>query len=145
MVYLLVMLLFYCCTSGIKNNKFRKYRGMITKGLVWNSVLSFLTESYMLLSISSVVNFTALHFEDLGTAVSSNMTVLTMLMLIGFPIFSFVFMILKRKKLVLPKTIERFGVLYENLKTRRINKWIMFEPTFALYRMLLLTFVLINL
>ena len=56
MAYLVIMLIFYAVTPNNSETKFGRCRAKLTKGLVWNSVLSFMLESYMLLSISAVVN-----------------------------------------------------------------------------------------
>jgi hypothetical protein len=137
------MLLFYACTYGVSNPKFKRCRATVTRGLIWNTVLSFVIESYMLLSISSVANLTALKFVDLGTAVSSNMSIAVLLLLIGFPLFTLSFLIRNKKKLNSEKYRSKYGVLYETLNVRRSTNWTMCEPVLSFYRMLFLTLVLI--
>jgi hypothetical protein len=143
--YLIIMLLFYACTSGKGTSRFVRCRNQVTKGLVWNSVLSFVSESYMLLSISSVVNTTKFQFEDLGTALSSNFTAVVLILLVVFPVFTLLFMYMKRRKLNKETFKSKYGAIYESLKTTRNKTSSFYEPLISMYRMLALTFVLIYL
>jgi hypothetical protein len=143
MSYLAIMLMFYACTPSKGNSSFVRCRNRVTRGLVWNSVFSFMLESYMLLSISAVVNFIQFKFEDLGTALSSNLTALVVVLLVSFPIFTLAFLCLKKRKLDRVDYKEKYGALYETLRTTRMRKSTMFEPMLSMYRMLLLTFTLI--
>ena len=56
LVYLVALLIFYACTQKVTNQRFKRIRNFMTKGLIWNTILSFLTESYVLLAISSITN-----------------------------------------------------------------------------------------
>lgn len=91
-VYLVLMLFFYVVTMCVKNEKFNRFRNWLTKGLLWNSIISFIVESYMLISISSVTNFKKLEFKSVGTYVSSNLAMIGFVILVGYPLWSLFFM-----------------------------------------------------
>jgi len=91
-VYFVLMLFFYVVTMCVKNEKFNRFRNWLTKGLLWNSIISFIVESYMLISISSVTNFKKLEFKSVGTYVSSNLAMIGFVILVGYPLWSLFFM-----------------------------------------------------
>lgn len=101
MVYFITMLFFYAGTVCVKNEKFNRVRNWLTKDLLWNSIISFIIESYMIVCISSITNFKKFEFNSLGTVVSSNLAMIGLIILIIYPLWSLVFM---RKKAHLLQT-----------------------------------------
>jgi len=97
MIYLLALLIFYKCTKKVENQYFRRVREYLTNGLIWNTVLSFLMESYLLLAISSITNLRIFKIASAGTGLSLIFAILGSLPLIGFPIFVLCFLKKKSK------------------------------------------------
>ena len=92
MFYYITMLLFYAGTMCVKNEKFNRVRNWLTKDLLWNSILSFIIESYMIVCISSITNFKKFEFTSFGTVFSSNLTMIFFMILIAYPLWSLIFM-----------------------------------------------------
>jgi len=143
MVYLIALLIFYAATLSVKNERFLRLRTFLTKGLIWNTIISFLTETYILIAISSITNFHIFKFTSLGNVLSLNFAMVGTMVLIGFPIFVLVFLQRKGNKLHLPKYRERYGKLYEELNYKREGKKALLEPFFSLVRILMLTLTLV--
>lgn len=143
MGYLIILLIFYACTWMFTNKKFMHYRGILVDGLIWNKVISFINEGYMLLSISCVTNFLVFRFDSLGTIVSSNITVIAVFVLVGFPIYSYTFLLKNRAKLHTKKFKEKYEALYEGLNYKRGHYLVLAEPAFSFVRILIFTSSLI--
>jgi magnesium-transporting ATPase (P-type) len=140
---LVFLLIFHVTTSGVKNEKFVRFRAIVTKGLIWNNLLTFFTESYMLMSISTVTNYTEFYFNSLGTIVSSNLCMLGTVIIFGFPLWLLIFLNAKKDKLHLKKYRDKYGEVYEHLAYRREGPKALLEPGLSLVRVLILTFTLI--
>lgn len=100
-------------------------------------------ESYMIVAISSVTNLKSLEFTSLGTFLSSNFALIGIVELVGFPLWSLIFMKTRNYKLHTGKMIERYGSVYQGLNIKRRGIHAMTEPIINMYRMLGLTFALI--
>jgi hypothetical protein len=97
----------------------------------------------MLLAISCITNFLKFRFDSIGTVVSSNTTIIAVFVLIGFPIFSFAFLLKKRAKLHTKKFKDRYEALYEGLNYKRGHAIVLAEPAISFVRILILTSSLI--
>jgi hypothetical protein len=120
-------------------------RNYLTNGLIWNSILSFLTESYMLMAISTITNLRDCRYNSFGTFLSSNLAFIGLIVLIGLPIFVLFFLLKKSKQLRLRRYKNKFGTLYAELNYNYIwkDKVVLLEPFFNLMRVLLLTLSLL--
>ena len=141
--YLIILLIFYVCTWMCKNERFMHYRGILVEGLIWGKVISFVNEGYMLLSISCITNFLVFKFDSLGTVISSNTTVIAVFVLVGFPIFSYTFLLKHRAKLHTKKFKSKYEALYEGLNYKRGHYLVLAEPAISFARILILTSSLI--
>lgn len=100
MVYFVLLLIFYAATVNVTNPRFVKIRAKLTTGLIWNNVICFLTESFMVLALCTTMNLAnSFHFKSVGTVISSNLTMLGFLLCVGFPVFAAVFLWKKRDRL----------------------------------------------
>ena len=71
LAYLIVLLLLTVATGKIKNERFAKLREYVAKNIMWGWMLGFITESFLVISISCFANFTNFTFESTGKIVSS--------------------------------------------------------------------------
>ena len=143
LVYLIVLIIFYACTWMIKHKKFMHYRNKIVDGLFWNSVISFITEAYMQLTVSCIINLLSLSFTSYGTVISSLSSLLALIVCLGFPIFSFCFLSRNRDKLRESQFKEKFESLYEGLNHKHGHYIVLAEPFFGCARVLILISALI--
>jgi hypothetical protein len=101
LVYLLALLVFYYLTRKIQNLRLLRIRHYLTDGLIWNTILSFMIESYLLVVVSTVTNFRIFKFTSAGASFSLIFSMLGSVMLIVFPIFVLCFLQKKSKLLLL--------------------------------------------
>ena len=66
MIVYLVLFLFIGVTKKIENERIKKLRNYLVSKLMWKETLSFIMESYMLLAISVLTNFTYYDFKTFG-------------------------------------------------------------------------------
>lgn len=97
MIYLLALLILHAATKRIKNQRFIRMRNYLTNGLIWNSILSFLTESYMLMAISTITNLRNFKFTSFGAGLSAILALIGSFVLIGLPIFVLCFLLNRSK------------------------------------------------
>lgn len=112
MIYLVILLIFYLCTKNVKNQKLKRFRDYFTNGLIWNKILSFVKETFLLLTISSVTNLRLFKFTSPGTSLSLILAILGSMTIISLPIFVLYFLQKNSKQLHLISYREKFGVLY---------------------------------
>jgi hypothetical protein len=112
MIYLVILLIFYLCTKNVKNQKLKRFRDYFTNGLIWNKILSFVKETFLLLAISSVTNLRLFKFTSTGTSLSLILAILGSMTIISLPIFVLYFLQKNSKQLHLKSYREKFGVLY---------------------------------
>jgi len=112
MFYKIGLLIFYAATKNCKSERFMKIRNLLTKDLIWNSIIGFVNESYFLMTISTITNLYFFKFNSLGTVVSSNLTMVSCFVLVGFPSFILYFMVAKKDKLLLRHYRETYGELF---------------------------------
>ena len=143
MIYLVALVICYACTQRIKNHRFLRIRNYLTQGLFWNTILSFFTESYLLMAISSITNLRIFKHTSVGTVLSGNLAIIGAFVLIGLPIFVLFFLQTKSKKLYLANYRNKYGTIYEELSYKREGKAALMEPFISLMRVLLLTLSLL--
>lgn len=138
MAYLIFLLILYACTWFIMNEKFMHYRNKIVDGLFWNKLISFVTEAYMQLTISCLINFLSFKFTSVGTAISSSAAVVAFIVCLGFPVFSYCFLYRNRQNLETCEFKEKFESLYEGLNYKLGHFIVLAEPAFGFARVLFL-------
>lgn len=143
LVYLLALLFFYYLTRKIQNPRLLRIRHYLTDGLIWNTILSFMMESYLLVVVSTVTNFRIFKFTSAGASFSLIFSMLGSVMLIVFPIFVLCFLQKKSKLLHLASYRQKYGTLYEILSLKKEGNKTLLEPFFTLMRILLLILSLI--
>ena len=82
---------------------------------MWNGLISFVDESFLLMSISFFASFTQFTFNNYGSIVSVNFSCFAALTMISYPIWITVFLCKKKKKLSKKKFTEKYESAYENL------------------------------
>ena len=143
LIYLLALLVFFYFSNNWKNQRLLRIRDFFTNGLIWNTVLSFLTESYMLIVISTIINLRNFKFTSPGTGFSLILAMLSVILIIGFPIFVLSFLLKNNRKLNWKNYRDKFGTLYECLNHKREGKKTLLEPFFTFMRILLLILALL--
>jgi hypothetical protein len=128
---------------NVKNKKLKDLRSKLTDGIFWNEIIQFITETYMILSISTFTNLFVFHFNSFGTTASSNMTMIALPILLIMPIFALTFLLRKRTKLAKPSVRSRFLALYETLAYKREGVAVLFEPFVFYTRILMLAAALL--
>ena len=122
--------------------KVEKLKEKIFKGLLWNSFISFVDESFLLMAISffaSIPNFT---FNTYGKIVSANFSFVAALTMISYPIWVTIFLHENRDELGDEKFKEKYESAYENLDYKK-SKYSLFEPLIVCFRIITFTASLI--
>ena len=138
MLYLLILLMLTGITSGIENERFVKFRTYIKERLAWGWILSFFSESFLVISISTFSNFNRFQFHGKGESLSGVLAVLFgVLVLVGYPLFQLLFLRRNKHRLNEPEFCRKYSTIWDGLKIKQDN-WIMIEPFFTSMRILIL-------
>lgn len=143
LIYLFALLVFYHFSKNWQNQRLLRVRDFFTDGLIWNTILSFLSESYLLVVISTITNLRIFKFTSAGTGFSLILAILAVISTIGFPIFVLCFLLKNSRKLNWKNYRDKFGTLYECLNLKREGKKTLLEPFFTFMRILLLILTLL--
>lgn len=121
MLYIGIKLLLSAATSRvtIKNEKVAKVRGWLEKDLYWSQVLQFVTESYIILCVSCIANFTNMTWSHAGHVINSIFSILSMAAIIFYTAFSYLKVKQNRSRLKLKVFKDKYGYLYEGLRINR--------------------------
>ena len=101
MFYLIILLGLKAITVIYPCNSLKTYQEKIFKGLIWNAVFEFIQDCYLVMAVSCFANLTNFTFESFGKSVSAILTILAIVILIGYPIFSLIFLVKFEKQLKL--------------------------------------------
>ena len=118
MVYIGLKLFFTWATRKAKHEKVVKVRDWLATDLYWGNVLSFMEESYIIMCVSCVANFTRLRFNHAGVAINSILATLAMAALVVYTIFSYFWLRRNHGLLKLKSFKEKYGYLYESLNIK---------------------------
>lgn len=100
----------------------------------------------MVMAVCTVINLSnTFLFTSFGTFLSSNLTMIGVLLILGFPLFALIFLLKYNHRLDETKYKDKYGELYEPLRIKRGGKAVLIEPFIALMRIIALsmTFVLL--
>ncbi len=111
---------------------------------MWNQTLSFMSESYMLLAISCLTNFSYFKFTTFGEIFSGIFAQLGTIVLVLFPALLLRFMHNERHKMKDKEFRESLSPIYENLSPKGDNATVL-EPFISMVRVLIFTSMLIYL
>lgn len=142
-VYFIVLYAFYAVTTKCEDGRFMRFRNRVVDGLFWNALLTFLTEVYIIFSISTISNFFFFKFDSYGPWISTNLTIVASVVLFGFPIAMLIYMLARTDKLSNPKIKNKYGAIYEGLAYKREGRKALLEPFFFCLRVQLLIFALL--
>jgi len=146
MIYFALMLIFYAATLCLTNPKIVKCRNKMMNGLVWNQVICFITESFMVMAVCTVTNLSqSFIFTSFGTFLNSNLTMIGVIIILGFPLFALMFLLKYHSRLSEKLFKDKYGELYKSIRTKQEGKAVLFEPFIASMRILVLsvTFVML--
>jgi hypothetical protein len=119
------------CTKNLKNEKIKKIREYAYSNFIWNGVLSFINESFLLTAVSCFANFTDLKWGNPGEKFASIICIaVAFFMLMLYPACSLRFFIKNKKSLNYKALKDRFGILYENLDHKKGGATL-YEPFFS--------------
>lgn len=121
MLYIGLKLLLTAATSrvSIKNERVARVRAWLEKDLYWSQVLQFVTESYIILCVCCIANFTNLTWSHAGHVINSVFAILSMAALIFYTAFSYLKVKQNHSRLRLKAFKDKFGYLYEGLRINR--------------------------
>jgi hypothetical protein len=143
--YLLLAYLLHFITLKVTNRRFVNLRNKLTGNLFWKDPIQFLTEAYMLLTISTFTNFFVIHLSTLGDIISGFMTFAAFFIVVGLPILVAYVLIKNQEKLATPDFMHKWGYLYESLNLKRHDGLVLLEPVLFYCRILVLSTVLLYL
>jgi len=126
MVYIGFKLCFTRATRNAKHERVVKVRDWLATDLYWGTVLSFMEESYIIISVSCVANFTRLHFNHAGLAINSILAILAMAALVVYTFFSYFWLKRNHGSLKLKSFKDKYGYLYESLHIK--DTYSLMEP-----------------
>jgi hypothetical protein len=86
--YYIMAYLFHLVTLKVTNTKVVSIKNKVTGHLFWNEPIQFLTETYMIITISTFANFHVFHFTTVGDFVSSNLTMISFLVITALPLIA---------------------------------------------------------
>ena len=113
--------------------------------MIWDATISFFNESYIIFAISSFVNLTppfCWNNKGKGQIASLILATLSLLIVLGYPIYVLVFFMKKFKRLPEKEFREKFGSMYLHLRFKEsIIK--LLEPFYSTIRRLILAATLV--
>lgn len=114
----------------------------LNKNIYWNSLITLMNETYMILVIGVFLNLRIIDFETSGTKGMSAVTILFLMFMIVAPIL-FLFQLFKNyRKLHQSHWVTGYGSLTDKLNLKK-GRYVLLEPTFFLLRRLLLGYVVV--
>jgi hypothetical protein len=92
----------------------------IHRKIFFNVMLRSLLTSFLTLSISCLLSIDNLQFKTVGDIFSSIIAIISLLMIVAYPIFCFIFLKKNFQKLSNDDFKQRFNSIYHNLNTAKI-------------------------
>ena len=124
------------------SNKTRAVYHVLRKKLFFNSIISLFLESYSLISVCCLINFSFISFETYGIAFHSITCILFFTCMILMPILLVKHLLRFFERLDDKMMINRYGNLYDELDLR-VGKIALVQPFFFLLRRLMLAFAIV--
>jgi hypothetical protein len=118
-VYLILLFFLLPCAKRVTKPILKKVIGYFFDGLCWNAAITFVSESFLVLSISCYTNYLRLDWKRPGLTTSSVLALLSALVLIFYPVFSFIFLHRNKHRLHEKTTKDTYGSLYSHLKFKK--------------------------
>jgi hypothetical protein len=140
---LLILLLLYVATMRVKNERVLKWRGWLTKGLVWNHMFMFFTELYFVFCVSTLTNLVTFRFDTYGMSLNTNLALLMVPVLLGILVFVAVFLPRNTDSFRLSSFFDTYGYLYETLDIKRGGRHVLLDPLWYYLRVITLTLALL--
>jgi hypothetical protein len=141
--YFIAAYLFHLVTLKATNRKVLDIRSKVTGHLFWNEPIQFLTETYMILTISTFTNFFVFKFDSFGKVISSSMTVIAFIVMIGLPIIATAVLLKNKENLRKEDFFHKWRYLYETLNFKRRGVAVLYEPLLFYSRILILAAALL--
>lgn len=98
---------------------FQKLTEYLANRLMYNSVIRMFLEGYFLMSISAIYQVSNTDFDSNEGIVNFTIAVLTLIVLVGFPILSIKCLLKNKSELEKTAMINKFGSLYQNIDPTR--------------------------
>jgi hypothetical protein len=138
MLYFIILFIFYAVTKNSKHPQVLKIKTKLTNGLFWSEPIQFVTETYMIFAVCTFTNLLAFKFTTYGVTISTNLTMIALIFLLGLPIFALYILLKNRKKLGTPKMKNTYLYLYDTLAWKKRGTQVLFEPFVFYVRILVL-------
>lgn len=126
----------FCCKCC------RKIQTKLNVFLFWNKPIVTLMEAYSMLSMCCLINIAKLGNSGTIDKLSTSLTIIFILIIVGFPIVIAIFLLWNFKKLDKPRYLQKYGVLYRELRYKE-SKWFILEPIAFLIRRLCLAMAVV--
>ena len=112
---------------------------------MWNSCISFMNESYIVLAVSCFVNYYVSDWSSWGGYVDNIIALITGITILVLPIFYFSLLRQNKNKINDPDFMTKYIEIYEALNKEKSVKRasILFEPSITKLRILILVAALI--
>jgi len=146
-LFILASLLFIAATSCLVSNRYVQIvRTKAKKFIMWNFVLGFLNEAYIMFALSCFMQIKHLHFKTHGEAFNSLLAFIAAAILVFTP-FNNLRLLLKHKDRLDNKAFfEKYSEVYDTLNYKKNRTLpVLIEPTLSQLRILLMAFALIYL
>ena len=129
-------------SRNIENQYIVKLRKKAEEFMIWNALLQYGNESYLIYSISCATQLYSIKWRESGPGFSSFMAFLALVYLIAMPFIN-IFLLRRFKDRLRSEEIQnKYGAIYDSLKIENGNA-VLYEPSIGLGRILMLTFSLI--
>ena len=144
-LFICLSLLFILCAQNSENKYVKTLREYFHRNMVWNSVLCFFNETFLLTSVSCMSNFIDLKWGHFGERFNSLISIFAAFFaLFLYPLLYLRFMRKNKDNFDEKLLKDKYGILYENLKYKKGGPTIL-EPFFNQMRILILVGSLIYL
>jgi len=138
--YAIALLLILLLKDCKKINQYKSVQGVMKtlQGLLlWNSVIRFVIESYMLFTICALINLAYFEFGDYGSVISGLFTILFTFLVMAFPIWVIILMIRNWDQLSGEEMRGRYGSLYEDFDLE-VGRSVIIVPVLFMVRRIFL-------
>jgi len=137
-------LLFIAITKRLSNKYIVKLRGKAKNSIMWNSVLTLINESYIIIALSCLMQYKFLSFKSAGKAFSSLLSFVLGAIILISPFINLAILIKNKHKLKNKDFKSKYDSLYESFNYRRYpTLGVLIEPCLSQLRILIMSIALI--
>jgi hypothetical protein len=145
LMFFLALVIFNLISRWCKNPRVVKISEHVKVIVKWNGIYRLMNEPYVIYAVSCLTQMLSMTWRSHGENFNNVLMILMFLLLVAFPVWVFFFIRRNRYNLGKNSFKQKYGTIYEHLKWKKGNYWVLAEPAIFPARMLLSLMMLIYL